>query len=135
MTSSNEAVELLLSDRLLGDCWAIHHAFDRFGFPPEDVFVVRASNIAVLLMTQGSEFSVNVGVPANGPERFVEDWDIVVKAIRDGGVSESLLGKIWQRCPLSHDTPQTVAFIRALKGKGIKIWADPVTVKPPGQSN
>lgn len=111
-----KALDIFLSEPLIRDAWTAHEAFRRLDFPADDIFVLLGANIAVMLKTDGKEFTVNVGVHPRGSEWFGQMWSAFVEGLDD--IPQSALDEAWKG---SVFFTHSLEFLTALRGKGFEL--------------
>jgi hypothetical protein len=99
---------------------AVHEAFRRLGFIPDQLFVTldSESQLFVILKHRGQDFAVCCGELSLTEAEFHEQWPALITAVNAGYMTEADMTSIWTN---SYVYQNKVRFILAIKAKGIAI--------------
>ena len=115
---TSKVIDLFADDPALVNCWTIHAAFSRLGFPSKDVYVVIQPEIMVMVIADNKQFTVNMGPYVGTSKEFAARWQYIAKAIADGHVPDDVLQELWKNSAIRQNA---VPFAASLHAKGIRI--------------
>ncbi len=95
---------------------ATHEMLRKLGFPAEEIFAFIGLNSAIILRTQGREFSVAFPALPMPLEEFSDGWRTIAEQIQE--VRQELLDRCVEEWQDKYSRPE---FVVAIQSKGINI--------------
>lgn len=93
-----------------------HEVLRQLGFPAEEIFVFIGLNSAVVLKTQGREFSIAFPELPMPMDEFSAGWETICKGIEE--IAQPLLDRCLADWRAKYDLPTMLMVIRS---KGIQL--------------